>query len=127
MSAQLQGSPEGRGYRTFEVELQCGAGGAEVRGLDVSRPLPAEALEELRRALADHCVLFFRDQALTPEQQKAFALQFGALSATPFIQPRSGEKSSISSQPNGHTNQTCSTPCARRIQCLMKHGEFSMC
>jgi alpha-ketoglutarate-dependent taurine dioxygenase len=59
MSAQLQGSPGT--YRTFNVELLCGAGGAEVRGLDASKPLPAATLAELRRALADHCVLFLRD------------------------------------------------------------------
>ena len=90
MNAQQNGSPEKGAYRTFEVELLCGAGGAEVSGLDISRPLPPETLAELRSALADHCVLFFRDQDLTPEQQKAFALQFGPLSATPFIKPLDG-------------------------------------
>ena len=90
MNAQQNGAPEKGAYRTFEVELLCGAGGAEVSGLDISRPLPPETLAELRSALADHCVLFFRNQDLTPEQQKAFALQFGPLSATPFIKPLDG-------------------------------------
>jgi taurine dioxygenase len=70
--------------------LLCGAGGAEVEGLDLSRSLPTGTLTELRRALADHCVLFFRGQDLEPEQQKAFARQFGPLAETPFIKPLEG-------------------------------------
>jgi taurine dioxygenase len=75
---------------TLEIDLLCGAGGAEIRGLDLSRPLPPDTLADVRRALADHCVLFFRDQILEPEQQKAFARQFGALAETPFIKPLEG-------------------------------------
>lgn len=77
-------------WRHFGVELLCGAGGAEISGVDVSRPLSPEVLADLRRVLADHCVLFFRDQDLTPEQQIAFARQFGALAETPFIAPLEG-------------------------------------
>lgn len=90
MSAQLQSTPGTRAYRSFEVELLCGAGGAEVRGLDLSKPVPPDTLAELQGALADHCVLFFRGQDLTPDQQKAFARQFGPLAETPFIQPLEG-------------------------------------
>lgn len=77
-------------YRGFEVNLVCGAGGAEVSGIDASRALAPEVVAELRRALADHCVIFLRDQALTPEQQKAFARHFGPLAQTPFIRPLDG-------------------------------------
>lgn len=77
-------------YRGFEVELLCGAGGAEIAGVDASRPLGAEVVAELRRALAAHCVIFLRDQDLTPEQQKAFARHFGPLAQTPFIKPLDG-------------------------------------
>jgi len=77
-------------YRGFEVNLLCGAGGAEIAGVDASRPLSAEVVAELRRALAEHCVIFLRDQELAPEQQKAFARHFGPLAATPFIRPLEG-------------------------------------
>jgi taurine dioxygenase len=77
-------------YRTFEVEALCGAGGAEISGIDASRPLSVETVAELRRALADHCVIFLRDQELTPEQQKDFARHFGPLAQTPFIKPLEG-------------------------------------
>ena len=39
-------------YRGFDVNLLCGAGGAEVSGVDASRPLGAQVVAELRRALA---------------------------------------------------------------------------
>lgn len=77
-------------YRGFEVNLVCGAGGAEIGGIDASRPLAPEVVAELRRALAEHCVIFLRDQVLTPEQQKAFARHFGPLAQTPFIKPLDG-------------------------------------
>ena len=76
--------------KPFELELLCGARGAEVSGLDLSKPLQTDSLAALRRALAEHCVLFFRNQRLEPEQQKAFARQFGPLAATPFIKPLEG-------------------------------------
>jgi taurine dioxygenase len=77
-------------FRTFKVELLCGAGGAEISGLDASKPLGPEVVADLRRALAENCVIFLRDQDLTPEQQKAFARHFGPLAQTPFIQPLEG-------------------------------------
>lgn len=77
-------------YRTFRVDPVCGAGGAELSGVDASKPLSPETVAELRRALAEHCVIFLRDQDLTPEQQKAFASHFGPLAATPFIKPLDG-------------------------------------
>ncbi|HZL93389.1 MAG TPA: TauD/TfdA family dioxygenase, partial [Vicinamibacterales bacterium] len=57
--------------------------GAEIRGLDLSRPLAPATVAALGRALAEHCVLFFRDQSLTPEQEKALGRQFGELHLHP--------------------------------------------
>ena len=64
--------------------------GAEVRGVDLRRPLEPDAVRELERALLAHHVLFFRDQDLTPEQQIAFARHFGPISIPPFA-PKYGE------------------------------------
>ena len=72
------------------IELLCGAGGAEISGVDASRPLGADTVAALRRALAEHCVIFLRDQDLTPDQQEAFARHFGLLVQTPFIRPLEG-------------------------------------
>jgi taurine dioxygenase len=64
--------------------------GAEVRGVDLREPLAAEALRTLERALLDHHVLFFRDQALSPEQQIAFSRHFGPIGVPPFA-PKYGD------------------------------------
>jgi alpha-ketoglutarate-dependent taurine dioxygenase len=74
----------------LRVHLLCGAGGAEISGIDASRPLSQDTVAGLRRALAEHCVIFLRDQQLTPEQQETFARHFGPLAPTPFIQPLEG-------------------------------------
>ena len=51
--------------------------GAEVIGLDLSQPMSAEAIAEIRAAWLEHMVLLFRDQRLTPEQHIAFTAHFG--------------------------------------------------
>lgn len=53
--------------------------GVEVRGLDLSQPIAAEAIARLRALLADNCLLLFRGQKLTPEQHIAFSRNFGEL------------------------------------------------
>ncbi len=53
--------------------------GAEVSGIDITRPLAAATIAELHQAHARHCILLFRDCKLTPEQHIAFSAQFGAL------------------------------------------------
>jgi len=50
--------------------------GAEVRGLDLRRPMTDEQRHELRSALLRHHVLFFRGQPLTEDEQLAVATQF---------------------------------------------------
>ena len=57
--------------------------GVEVSGLDLSQPLDERTIEMLTTALAEHCVLFFRDQEITPEQQKALGRYFGELHLHP--------------------------------------------
>lgn len=57
--------------------------GAEVSGIDLSQPLDDACIAELQSALAEHGVLFFRDQRMTPEQQKAFGRRFGELHLHP--------------------------------------------
>ncbi len=54
--------------------------GAEIEGVDMTKPVSAPQIEELNLALASNNVLFFHDQPeLTPEQQIAFARNFGDL------------------------------------------------
>lgn len=57
--------------------------GAEISGVDISRPVNAETIAEIRQALLDHLVVFFRDQDMDFDAHKAFARQFGELHAHP--------------------------------------------
>ena len=61
--------------------------GAEVRGVDLSEP-PTDAIrDEIRHALLEWKVLFFRGQHLTSAEQLAFARAFGELEQHPFLPP----------------------------------------
>ena len=51
--------------------------GAEIRGVDASRPLSPAAIRAIRDAWRHHLVLVFRDQALTQDEQLRFASCFG--------------------------------------------------
>ncbi len=58
--------------------------GAEIVGIDLREALNEEVIAELRQALLDWKVLFFRDQDLTTEQHLDFARRFGDLEVHPF-------------------------------------------
>ncbi|MFG2819250.1 TauD/TfdA dioxygenase family protein [Kitasatospora sp. NPDC048365] len=53
--------------------------GADIDGVDLARPLSAEAVETIKQALHRHKVVFFRGQTLDHAAQIAFARQFGEL------------------------------------------------
>ena len=62
----------------LETRALSAALGAEV-DLDLSTPLEPETVGHVRRAVAEHGVLVFRHQDLTPEQHIACSRQFGTL------------------------------------------------
>jgi len=68
----------------FDVVRLGGNIGAEIRGLDLGRPLSREQFESLHAAFVRHEVLVFRDQDITLEQQMDFGRLFGELSIHPF-------------------------------------------
>ena len=53
--------------------------GAEIHGVDLTRPLAPQTVQEIRAALLQWKVVFFREQHLDHEQQTGFARQFGEL------------------------------------------------
>lgn len=55
--------------RTIRVDPLTPVVGAEIGGLDLSKPISAEQLGEVREAFNVHHVLVFRDQVLTPEDR----------------------------------------------------------
>jgi len=54
-------------------------------GVTLAEPLAADALQTIRRTLADRGVVFFRDQQLTPEQHIALARRFGDINVNRFF------------------------------------------
>ena len=64
--------------------------GAEISGVDLTRPLPADRVDRIRRAFVDHGVIFFRDQHLSPEQHIAFARNFGEINVNRFFRAVEG-------------------------------------
>ncbi|QHI96724.1 TauD/TfdA family dioxygenase [Xylophilus rhododendri] len=78
MSAVLEPVPAAV-RQSFTIQPLAGALGAEVIGLDLSRPLGAEDFQRIHRAHLDHHVLVFRDQQITPAEQVAFSRRFGPL------------------------------------------------
>lgn len=53
--------------------------GAEILGLDISKPINAEDFARIHRAHLDHHVLVFRDQQITPAEHIDFSRRFGPL------------------------------------------------
>ena len=71
--------------RNSQIEVRPIAGtiGAEIHNVDVSQELDEATIGDIRKALLDHCVIFFRDQKLDAERHKAFTRRFGKI----FIHP----------------------------------------
>jgi taurine dioxygenase len=69
----------------IEVRPLAGALGAEIFGVDLSRPLDADTVAAIRRTWLEHLVIFFRDQELPPGEFLAFARQFGEAIEYPFV------------------------------------------
>ena len=65
-----------------------GALGAELHDVDLSADLSEGAIAEIRQALLDHLVIFFRNQDLPPERFLAAARRFGR----PIEYPRQGNR-----------------------------------
>ena len=74
-------SPQNLGgdYERITVTPYAGALGAVIGGVDLAQDLDDETIAEIRRALIEHLVIFFREQDFTPEQHLAFAKRFGTL------------------------------------------------
>jgi len=84
-------------FNHFEAEPVSGALGAFIHGLDITQPLDEDTAEELRTALVQFMVIFFRDQALTPAQHVRFAEIFGEVQMGGTI-PRLEEQPEIKKQ-----------------------------
>lgn len=75
---------------SLEITPSGQACGAEVRGVDLTGPLDAEVVHELRQAWLEHQVLSFPDQDMSDDDLERFTLYFGPFGDDPFIAPIEG-------------------------------------
>lgn len=105
-------------YSSITVRKIAPHVGAEIGGVDLSTPIGGEQLAELRRALAENLVIFFRDQKISVQNQRAFGGLFGELlvhPASPNAYPghpdvmvlHADEKSFTVDGENWHTDVSC--------------------
>ncbi|HWD55017.1 MAG TPA: TauD/TfdA family dioxygenase [Acidimicrobiales bacterium] len=69
------------------VEPVAGALGATVTGIDLTRVRERDELEGLRRALADHLVVFLPEQDLGLDDLERVTDLLGGRDVTPFVDP----------------------------------------
>lgn len=72
-------------WEHFDVTRLGATVGAVLHGPDLTTHLPDEVIAEIRRALAEYKVVFFREQPITSEQHVAFARRFGDLEVHAFL------------------------------------------
>ena len=71
--------------QSLKIRRVAGALGAEISGVDLAQELSEVTIAAIRQALLDHQVIFFRDQALTPERHVAFGRRVGPLNIHPYV------------------------------------------
>jgi taurine dioxygenase len=70
---------EGAAPQYFEVRPFNAPVGAEILGLEISKPISAEDFKRIHQAHLDHHVLVFRNQQITPQEHIDFSRRFGPL------------------------------------------------
>ncbi len=72
-------------YDRFTAKPINGAIGAELEGIDLSKPMDTETLAQVRSALLNHLIIVFRDQELSSQHLVDLGRQFGELHINPFV------------------------------------------
>ncbi len=73
-----------RNHKRIGVVPASGALGAEITGVDLSKPLDDETFAEIEQAFYDNLVLVFRGQSIGPADQVRFTHQFGPTEEHPL-------------------------------------------
>ena len=71
------------GVLMFEIKKTQSCLGAYIEGLDLSKSFSEKTLGELKNALSDNEVLFFRNQNITHDDHKRLASAFGLMQSHP--------------------------------------------
>lgn len=89
--------------RNFDLRPVSGRIGAELLGVDLSASLSDELIQEIRQALVQYKVIFFRRQSLNADGQVAFARRFGNVTAAHPTLPSLTERPEILDLDYGRT------------------------
>ncbi|HXQ45049.1 MAG TPA: TauD/TfdA family dioxygenase, partial [Caulobacteraceae bacterium] len=74
-----------------QVNRDAGALGAVITGVDLSKPLDEDTWRVIKRASTDHLVVCVRGQShISPEDQIAFAEQWGEIWTHPYVPSMDG-------------------------------------
>jgi taurine dioxygenase len=68
-------------YKTIQATPLTPTIGAVISNIDLSQPLSNTQVDDLHQAIADHLVIFFRDQTLDPDSLRRVGRYFGELQA----------------------------------------------
>jgi len=74
----------------IDVRPLCGAGGAEILGVDLSRELDNATAGAVHDAFLKHVAIFFPGQQLTAQQMDRFVSRFGDPLVHPYLHPVEG-------------------------------------
>ena len=72
-------------YDRISVSPIAGALGAEISGVDISRPIDSATFAEIRRAWNENLVIFLRGQSLDDDALVAFGRRFAPLFRHPNL------------------------------------------
>jgi taurine dioxygenase len=71
----------------MDVVAASGSLGAFVSGVDLTQPLNSDDLAGLQQALADHLVVFLRNQPMSLDDLERLTDQLGGRDVTPYVKP----------------------------------------
>lgn len=86
MNGNRNGGKRTMDYETITVKPLSGALGAEIAGVDLSKPLSNQQVEEVHRAFLDHCAIYVRDQELGGADLLRYARYFAEPAFYPFVE-----------------------------------------
>ncbi len=98
----MQKDRETAGYHNITVARLAPSVGAEISGVDLSKPINDAQFQDIRSALGTFGVIFLRDQDISPADQLRFAKSFGDININRFFHPVDGfpEIANVQRQPD---------------------------
>src|ERR1700709_1865194 len=92
-------------YATIQVKPVTPRLGAEIFNIDLTATLSNQQVEDLHTALAEHQVLFFRNQKISLDQQKPRGRHFGDLHIHPNPPGRNGHPEILPIHADGNSKR----------------------